>query len=49
MILEEWIELQAYIGSYITMNFDTCIDEVKKWSKKRQQVKIVEDIKKAIE
>ena len=36
MILEEWIELQAYIGSYITMNFDTCIDEVKKWSKKRR-------------
>ena len=49
LILNEWLELQSYIGSYITKQFGDCIDEVKKWSKKRQQVKIATDIQKAIE
>ena len=49
IILNEWLELQSYIGSYITKQFEDCIDEVKKWSKKRQQVKIATDIQKAIE
>lgn len=49
LILNEWLELQSYIGSYITKQFGDCIDEVKKWSKKREQIKIATDIQKAIE
>ena len=49
LVENERIELEAYVGSYIVKEFDTCLDEVKKWSKKRQQIKIASDIQKAIE
>ena len=49
LVENERTELEAYIGSYIVKEFDTCLDEVKKWSKKRQQIKIASDIQKAIE
>lgn len=49
LVENERTELEAYVGSYIVKEFDTCLDEVKKWSKKRQQIKIASDIQKAIE
>lgn len=49
IIHEERITLLSYTREYITINFEECVIELKNLTKKREQIKIAETIKKAIE